>query len=202
MLKLGAKKESQRIVLCEASGDEPEAFIVMAPIEPSMRRRALRATRLMLERVGVSETTDLDGDLLGDAGEVVSRELIRLGAIEWGGIGETIDGEDVALPLTPDRETRMRTANAPDRPTGTIDQLLADEAIFARLDEEYVRPDAIRRAEKNGSSASPNGTGEAGMPAKTTAGSAARRRPGAAAKSAHTAKTPSRPKRAKAPGKS
>lgn len=220
MLKLGEKREAQRIVLREAvppkpavkkgktivtpaTDGEPEAFILMAPITLAMRRRAQAAMRRMLpEGESVAE---LDADTLFDLSEVASRELIRLGAIEWGGIGDA-DGKPVAL--TPDRDTRFRTANAPDRPTGTIDQLLDDEAIFEKLDRDYVMPDAQRRTEKNASSASPAGTGEAATRANATASSAAAakkakmRRKTAAARSARTPKTRSKPKKPKASGRS
>lgn len=202
MLKLGGKQETQRIVLREASGDEPEAFIVMAPIEPKMRRRSLRAARRGIEQSGVATAEEIDADLMGDLGEIISLELIRLGAIEWGGIGETVDGEDVPLPLTPDRETRLRTANQADRPTGTIDALLADEALFNLLDEKYVRPDALRRAEKNGSSGSPNGISTEATPGNATASSAAKPKRRAAAKPVRTRSTSSRQTKAKASGKS
>lgn len=198
MLTLGAKKDPQRIVLREASGDEPEAYVVMAPISPPMRRRAQRVARRLM-----GETTDLadmDLDQLIDIGEVASRELIRLGLVEWSGIGDA-DGDE--LGLTPDRETRFATASDEDRPTGSIDNLLDDEDLFNRIDEIYVRPDALRRAEKNALSASPIGTGEAGTPAGDTASSAAKpKRKRSGAKPARTVSTSSRPRPAKAPGKS
>lgn len=206
MLKLGQKKEPQRVVLRQAVGTpgrkgyEPEAFVVLAPITPPMRRRAQRvALRLAGE---VANVTDLDLDQIIDIGELGARELIRLGVIEWGGIGETVDGTDVELPLTPDRDTRFATATSDERPSGTIDLLLDDDELFARLNEEYCRPDAVRRAEKNGLSALPSGTGKAGTRGKGTASSAARPKRTAAAKSARTGKTSSKPKPAKAPGRS
>lgn len=203
MLKLGQKKEPQRIVLRAAQGGEPEAFIVMAPITPAMRRRAQTAVRRLLSEV--DHIDEIDVDTLGDVAETVSRELVRLGAIEWGGIG---GGDDEPIELTPDRETRLKTANDPNRPTGTIDLLLEDEEIFERLDTEYIVPDARRRAEKNGSSASPTGTGEAGTPANGTASSpaAAKRRRTASrkagAKNAPTPRTRSKAKKPKTSGRS
>lgn len=216
MLVLGQKKEPLRLVLREQVGKpgrkgyEPEAYIVLAPITPAMRRRAGNAARRLLGPVEDIEAVDFD--LLADVAEAGSRELIRLGALEWGGIG---DESGKPLDLTPDRETRFATANATDRPTGTIDQLLDDFELFARIEAEYVRPDSLRRAEKNGSSASPNGTGEAATRARTTAsshvglaaptkptgGRAARKAKTRAAASARTASTRSRAKRAKGSGK-
>lgn len=175
------------------------AFVVLAPITPKMRRRALRSVRQILTTENVDSTSAADENLLGDIGEAVSRQLIRMGAKDWAGIG---DENDEPLPLTPDQATRIRTANDDDRPTGTIDLLLADEDIFNALDEGYVRPDAVRRMEKNGLSGSPNGTSAGATPAKTTADSAATRKKTGAAKSAPTKNTPRRPKPAKASGKS
>lgn len=206
MLKLGKQAGPQRITLRPAQGVEgedgyePEAFIVMAPITPAMRRRALRATRRMLADRGVSDPTQVDDDLLGDMGEAVSCELIRLGALEWGGIGG--DDDDQPLDLTPDRDLRFQTANVPDRPTGTIDLLLADQDIFDLIDEKYVRPDARRRAEKNALSGSPAGTGTEATPGSGTANSAAKRTRRAGAKSARTSNTSRKRKTAKASGRS
>lgn len=197
MLKIGEKKEPQKVVLRAAVDDEPEAFVVLAPVTPAMRRRAQRAAHRSL---GDADFDAIDVDVLHDAVEDGSRELIRLGLLDWGGIG---DADGNLLELTPDRDTRFATANAPDRPTGTIDLLLADEDAFAAIDAAYVRPDAMRRAEKNGLSASPSGTGEAATPASATASSAARRKPKTRpAKSVRTAKTSSKRKPAKRPGKS
>lgn len=175
------------------------AFVVFDPITPMMRRRALRAVREMLAAEGVASSADADVDLLGDIGEKVSRELIRMGARDWGGIG---DEDDNPLDLTPPQATRLKTVNDPERPTGSIDLLLADEAIFEQLDAEYVRPDAIRRAEKNALSLSPNGTSAGATPGSNTVDSAAKRKPRGGAKAAPTKRTRSRQTKAKRPGKS
>lgn len=215
MLVLGHKKEPQRIVLraavpsapavrkgktivTPATDGEPEAFVVMAPITPAMRRRAQRASRRQLGEV--ADFADLDIDRLYDAGETATREIVRLGMIEWGGFG---DAAGNPLELTPDRETRFATANDPKRAEGTIDLLLAEDEIVERIEAVYVAPDALRRAEKNASFASQNGTGGAAKPGKTTAGSrAARKAKPSAARNARTSSTRSKPKRAKRPGKS
>jgi hypothetical protein len=170
----------------------------MAPIGPGMRRRAQRAARGVL-----GEVTDFDAvdeDLMFDAGDTASRELIRIGMIEWGGIGGA-EGDE-PLVLTPDAETRLRTCNDPARPTGTIDLLLADEDVVAKIDADYVLPDSLRRIEKNALSASPTGTGEAGTQATDTASSAARPKRKAGARSARTAKTSSAATKPKASGPS
>lgn len=199
MLKLGKAPENIRIVLLDASGDEPEAFVELAPITSAMRRRAYRVARREAGAEGLQDPSEVELDLLIDLGEISSLELVRLGLVAWGGIGNE-DGEPIEL--TPDRETRFRTAAHEDRPKGTIDDLLADENIAAILDAKYVRPDALRRAEKNALSALPSGIGKAATPAKGTASSAARPKRKAAAKRAPTAKTSSKRKPAKVPGRS
>jgi hypothetical protein len=35
----------ERVTIAEAQGDDPAAVVIVAPIEPKMRRRALRAAR-------------------------------------------------------------------------------------------------------------------------------------------------------------
>lgn len=197
MLKLAKPAEPQRIVLRPADGEEPEAFIIVAPITRAMRRRALGAARRFLESTGVDAAQDLSADQLTDMSEIVSVELCRLGVMEWGGIGDA-DGE--LLDLTPALDTRFATAGDPERPTGTIDLLLADEAVLKKLDNDYVIPDALRLAEKNGLSGLPSGTGKGATPGKGTASLAAKRTRKAAAPRARTAKTSSKPKRAKRPG--
>lgn len=193
MLKLAASLDQVRVPL---GGD---AFVILDPITPAMRRRALRAVKAFMERAGIADFAAASVDQQEDVGEVISRELIRMGAREWGGVGSA-DG--VAIDLTPDQATRLDSATDPDRPTGTIDLLLADMDEFQKLDAGYVRPDTIRRAEKNASSPSPNGTSAAATPGKGTANSRAGRKKTAAAKSARTKPRRSRPRPAKPSGKS
>ena len=217
MLVLGQKKEPQKIVLREAVPEraavkkrvknkvitvaaavaaEPEAFVIMAPITKPMRRRAMAAARRVTGPI--EDIADVSPDVLLDAADAASRELIRLGMVDWGGIGGA-DGKP--FDLTPDRDTRLKTANDPERPTGTIDLLLDDVDLLDKIEAEYSRPDNARQAEKNASSASPSGTGGAATLAKTIAASPANRRARrAAAKNARTAKTPSKAKRAKGSG--
>lgn len=198
MLKISKAPEAVRVVLQEAQGDEPEAFVLLDPITPKMRRRALKIARSDLDAAGV-EYSDLDPLQLRDVADLVSAELIRMGAREWGGIGGD-DGE--VLVLTPDQATRLRTATDQDRPKGTIDALLADETIFDKLEMAYVLPDSVRLAEKNALSGSPNGTSAAATPDNVTANSRATPKRKGAAKSARMKKTRSKPTKAKRPGTS
>jgi hypothetical protein len=197
MLKISKAPDAVRVVLREAQGDEPEAFVLFDPITPKMRRRALAVARTELTAAGV-EYGDLDPLQLRDVGDLVSAELIRMGVREWGGIG---DAAGQLLALTPDQATRIRTAAASDRPKGTIDDLLADEDIFDKLEAGYVLPDAQRRAEKNALSGSPNGISAAATPGNATASLAAKPKRKAAAPNAPTKSTRSKPTTAKGRGK-
>jgi hypothetical protein len=199
MLTLPKLPEEVRVTLKEADGADPEAYVIFDPITPKMRRRAMKVIWRELDAAGVEEYADLNDDQRRDVGELVSFELIRMGLRDWGGIG---DEAGQPVPLTPDQATRFRTATDADRPTGTIDALLADDVILATLDARYVLPDSMRRAEKNGLSGSPNGTSAAATPASATATLAAKPKRKAAAKRAPTSKTRSKPKTAKPSGKS
>ena len=203
MLVLGAKKEPKKIVLREAvkaakgRKAEPEAFVIMAPITKPMRRRAMMAARKVTGKV--DDIAELTPDLILDAADAASAELIRLGMIDWGGIGDA-NGKPVAL--TPDRDTRLKTANDPERPTGTIDLLLADVDLLEKIEADYSVIDRVRQAEKNASSPSQNGTGGAATRAKTTAGFPARpKATKTAAANARTGSTRSNRKPAKKSGK-
>jgi hypothetical protein len=195
-----AKRSAEllRVTIAEAQGDDPAAVVVLVPIEPKMRRRAMAAARRLLDKIGHDPAEGLEGDVLFDVSEEVSRELLRLGIVAIEGFGDE-DGKP--FDLTPDRETRLRTVSDPDRPTGTIDDLLADDWVFDKLDAEYVIPDAKRRAEKNGLSGSPNGTSTGATPGKDTARSPARRKRTVAAKNARTRSTRSKPTKRKGSGK-
>jgi hypothetical protein len=116
-----------RVTLVEAQGDEQGAFVTLAPIEPKMRRRAMGAARRLLEKMGADPAeSGIEGDLLLDVSEEVSRELMRLGIVSIEGIFDDVRRAGAAgADARP--ETRLRTASDPDRPTGTIDDLLADD---------------------------------------------------------------------------
>lgn len=179
--------EPVRVTIVEATAAEPAAVIVLAPIDAKMRRRALRAAQRFLKAMDVPEADGIEGELLLDVSDEVSRELMRLGVTALEGIVDDATGEP--FELTPDLMTRLRTSDQADRPTGTIDDLLADERVFERLEAEYVMPDARRRLEKNGLSGSPNGTSTEAMPGSDTANSPAKRTRKAGAKSARIRKT-------------
>jgi hypothetical protein len=134
-----------------------------------------------------------------DVSEEVSRELLRLVIVGIEGIADETTGEPFALTPTAKPGCARQRQRPPE---GTIDDLLADERIFAKLDAEYVIPDARRRAEKNALSGSPPGTSTGATPGKGTANFRAKRTSTAAAKNARTKKTRSKPTKAKASGTS
>jgi hypothetical protein len=198
MLKL-QKREETRVHL-----NDDGAIIILDPITPKMRRRVFRMYREALEKEGVDLTKLAEGDsvaadLSRDLGDLISGELIRMGAREWAGIG---DADDNPLELTPDQETRIKTATDPKRPTGTIDLLLEDESAFEKINAEYVMADIARRAEKNALSGSPTGTSAAATPGTTIAGSPAKPKRARGARNARTESTNSKRKRARGSGKS
>lgn len=198
MFKL--EKRSQIVVpLVAGSGKEPGVSVTFDPVTPAMRRRAFRAWSRKLEELGIAEVDEADADTLGDLHEMMSRELMRMALASWQGIA---DAGGKPLEPTPDQATRLRTVNDPERPTGTIDDVLANEEIFAACDLGFLKPEALRYSEKNASSASPNGTSARATRGNATASSRASRKVRAGAKSARTVSKRSKPKRGRMPGTS
>jgi hypothetical protein len=171
-----------------AQGDEPAVEVQFGPITRGMKLRAYRRALGMVEG---EDARKLDQVALGDIGDAFSYELLRLGIQAWRGVGDA-NGEPVAI--TP--PLRVRTSEDEDRPKGTIDAFLSIEDLFDAADQVYVMPIVERDRSKNGSSASPNGTGGAATPAPDTAGSSARRTSRGGARSAPTGpKAPRRPRK-------
>lgn len=169
--------------------DAPEGVCVkFAPASKPMRMAAARAAARSLERLGIDPGELTGRELTEDeimavfaAGDEAARALIRLGALadpnpEWKGVLD-LDGKPLEL-------------NA-----DTLEWAMLDDAFFEAADRLYVRPAAAKDREKNGSAASPNGTGEAATPGKDIAKSRAGARRGGGAKPAPT--KPTRPKRPK-----
>lgn len=168
------------------------AEVLFAPIDRPMVLRARRKVRAVSQEAGEDIDTLDVLDLMGDA---MSRALITEGTKDWRGVlqqrlddaGEPLlDGEGApifdALPFS----AEMLAA------------ALADPVTFDAFDAAYVVPYVMRERERaapgNGSPASPNGIGEAGMPASNIATSRASRRKGAAARNARTSSTKHKPK--------
>jgi hypothetical protein len=158
----------------EAQGDDPAAVVTLAPIEPKMRRRAMRAARRCWKRWASTPDDGIEGDLLLDVSEEVSRELMRLGIVASKASSTKKTGEPFAL--TPDRETRLRTANDVRPPDGHDRRPAGRRTGLRQAGRRICHPDAMRRAEKNALSGSPNGTSTGATPGKDTANSPARRK--------------------------
>lgn len=142
-------------------------------------------------RKAAAAALGVDPDDIEEAGDQLTRELLRRGIRAWDGVGD--DGGE-PLPVTAE----------------TVTMALDDPTFFQAADQAYVLPYVMRGAEKNASSDSPNGTGGAGMPANGTAISPAVTPKGAVApqtrkpakKAAPTPKTSRSPRRAKRSGAS
>lgn len=165
--------------------------ILFAPIDRALVRRA---RRIALDSLGRDEhgpepigSADDVTTMLEDLGDALSHAMILEGARDWrGAVQATDDGEFEPIPFSRD----------------ALADMLSDPVYFDALDAAYVLPYATREREKNGSAASPNGTGEAATPASNTAGTAATPQPSDDAKPAPTARKRSRAKKPKAPGTS
>lgn len=187
MLKL-AKSAPEWLELAAATEEEPAVEVLFAPISVKAVRAARRAA---------AKALGIDENDVEEAGDALSRELIRRGILEWRGIG---DEDGTVLKPTPDVEVKDGDEVTEVQP-GTISAFLADPRTFEAADRLYVYPWVRRDQEKNVSSASPVGTGEAATPAADIVSSAATPEPAVDAPSATTSRTSRKPKRARRPGK-
>lgn len=155
----------------------PGVRVQFAQPTRSIKRRAKAEAVQLLGEVEEGGTRDLIE--LTDAGDAFSEALLRKTIIAWEGIG---DPTGAPLPVGPE----------------AIELFLGDERLFDAADAALVMPEVLLDAEKNGLSASPNGTGEAATPASDIATSPAPAK--TAAPNAPTSSKPRRAKRAKTPG--
>ncbi|KQM92231.1 hypothetical protein ASE70_15060 [Sphingomonas sp. Leaf22] len=132
--------------------------ILFAPIDRALVRRA---RRVALENLGRDEHgPEPTGDpndtatMLEDLGDALSHAMILEGARDWRGAVQAAEG-GVFEPLPFSREA--------------LADLLSDPVYFDAVDAVYVLPYATREREKNGSAASPSGTGEVATPVSGTA---------------------------------
>lgn len=154
------------------------AGFLFDPITRTMLIRARRAGREVSQAQAEEVLAGGDAmpplELIEELGDAVSRVLITLGLKGWRDVfvaalddaGEPVvdgAGDPVfdLLPFTPEN----------------VAILLADPVIFEALDAAYVVPFIVRERERaapgNAFAASPNGIGEAAMPASDTASSPA-----------------------------
>ncbi|WP_174291005.1 hypothetical protein [Sphingomonas bacterium] len=173
MLRI-ASTEPEWLELFPAVGEEPAVEVRFAPITVPAVRAARRAVRVAL---------DLDAEDMENAGDELSRELIRRGLLEWRGVGG-LDGQP--WDVTPEH----------------VAAFVGDHRTFEAADRVYVIPWLKRDTEGNAWSASPSGTGEAETRAAGTASSAAEQEstdgadPAKTAPAAPTARTSRKPKKA------
>ena len=174
MLKLGAPVEAGWEDLL------PGVRVRFAPIGIKAVRAARRAVATALR---------IDVEDIEEAGDALSRELLRRGILEWEGVGSQ-DG----TPLTP--QTRVGVFNEAGElveddegepvTQAAVELFLRDPTAFEAADRVYVRPWSDRELEKNGLAGSPNGTSE--TPAKATASGSATTAPTAGARPTQKAK--------------
>lgn len=171
----------------EATAEDPAVRVQFAPIVPAAVRAARRA---------VARQLNVDPADVETAGDALSYELLQRGIIAWEGVGGH-DGAAIA-PSRDQVETDKSGAEL-SRTPGTISLFLSDVDRFQWCDRVYVLPWVKRDLEKNGLSASPSGTGQAGTRASGTASSPAKPK-GRGAKSARTRKTIRKATKASASG--
>lgn len=149
MLKLGAAEAGWQGGIPSDDPADPRPFLLprvrvrFAPIGIKAVRAARRA---------VAKALAIDVEDIEEAGDELSRELLRRGILAWEGIGDA-DGKPVAV--------------SPEM----IALFLADPTCFEAADRVYVRPWSDRELEKNGFAGSPNGI--SATPAKDIASGSA-----------------------------
>ena len=140
-----------------ATGDLPAVRVRFVPIGRVALRNARRAAAASIgSQLPDDDEATLPQDLVEQAGDVLSENLLMSGIDAWEGVGDA-DGNPVDV---------------------TSDHLrifLANPLRFERLDEAYVRPFVMKELEKNVSSPLPNGTSAGEMPGPDTANRSARR---------------------------
>lgn len=164
------------------------ASVLFAPITRPMLRRARRAA---LEALGVEGSVDGEAasvaEQMEELGDALSYALIVAGAQDWRDVGRAVeDGEGQPVLDTEQQPTfealPFTTANL----AGVLSDALAFEAFDAAYVIPYVQRERERAAPGKGLPLSQNGTGPAGAAETTTAGSRARPRKAATAKSVRT----------------
>lgn len=187
MLKLPSQENEWHEVL-------PGIRVLFRPIGRKAWRAAQKAAAGVMRDGGELQERD---ELLEDVGDELSYALLYRGIVDWEGV---VGDDDQPVAPTPDvpRLVDGKPASGSDGELlvdrGTISAFLSDPIVFRACDRAYVMPFITRQREKNGSSASPDGTGEAETQAAATASS---RAAGAKGPVAKNVRTRSRSRRAK-----
>ena len=143
--------------------------VLFDPIDRIMMRRARRAALAKLKRDEGEESDANAAEQLEELGDALSEELILAGARDWRNVAQQVLGED-GTPVLKDGQPVFVPLPF------TAENLalsLTDPIIFDAFDAAYVVPFASRERAKNGSAASPNGTGAAATQGSDTATSPA-----------------------------
>ena len=180
MLYALKKREPEWLTIVPASGKVPAVEIHVIPITRAMKAVARQELRHLLGE-GVDKT---ELAVIQNAGDAFSKSLLRQGVDDWRGVGDGAGKRPLAF--------------SPE----AFEMFLADDLLFETADRLYVLPAVALDREKNASAGSPNGTGKAATPAKTTAASSAARTRKAAAANAPTSPTRPKPSRARKSGRS
>ena len=167
------------------------AQVLFAPIDRTAMRRARRAA---LQALGRDEREGADAaspeEQLEELGDALSHALLMQGIVDWKDVCVMADGDDAGpgevLPCTEENKALV----------------LSDPITFDAFDAVYVMPFAARERAKNGSAASPNGTGAAATGESGTAPSPAKPKRKGAVKGVRTAPRPRRTKPPKQSGTS
>lgn len=167
------------------------AQFLFAPIDRKALRRARRAALKALGRDEHEAETEASAEeQIEDLGDALSFALLMAGILDW---------KDVCLMADGDDATAGETLPCTDENKALI---LADPITFDALDAVYVVPFAARERAKNGSAASPNGTGAAATEGSDTVSSPAKPKRTDGAKPARTGSKRPRTKTPKSFGKS
>ena len=149
------------VELVPAREDRPAVRVTFQPQPTPLSLRAARRAVGAIFRDGKPDSVER-------AGDAFSAALIRHNIISWEGIGD--ENGDPVEP-SPDREILDDNGMVVGVEPGTISAFLAEPRLVEAADRQYIGPWTELDAEKNASSASPNGIGEAGTPAGDTANS-------------------------------
>lgn len=172
----------------------PGVEVRFDPITPMSWRAAQGAAGVVVRAGGADPA-----DVLVEAGDALSRALMYHSIREWKGV---VGDDDQPIEPTRDLVERDDDGKEVGRTPGTISAFLSQPDLFAAADILFVMPYIRRLQEKNVSSASPDGTGEAATRGSNIAARSARRPKRAGAKAVPTRRTSPKPKKARSPGKS
>ena len=159
---------------------EPEWLDILPGVRVQFAPIGIKAVRAA--RTAAMAALQANRDDVEEAGDIFTREMLRRGILAWEGVGNA-EGEPV--PVSPE----------------AIALFLSNPRAYEAADRAYVTPWVQADMEGNASAGSPNGTGAGATPATNIAGSVAAPTKPAAAVSAPTSRTSSKPRKRKPSGR-